>query len=123
MADWGTGGASVNLPGWTMSSGMENSLDKATLEKLTDMFFLTEGWTHDYLLPIMICRRPTDELNSLNDLLDRHMDWEAQELCRALAAYLNAGYGYEDTLTSVDDLNALLAPPYQTYTANVPPLE
>ena len=124
MADWGTGGSSVNLPGWTMSSGMENSLDKATLEELADMFFLTEGWTHDTLLPNMICHRPTKELNSLNDLLDRHMDWEAQELCRALAAYL-ASYGdyFEGTLTSVEELRLFLNPEYQTYTENVPPLE
>lgn len=127
ISDWGTGGASVNLPGWTPFHFManDNYLGDAPLEELVDLFFLTEGWTHDYLLPIMICQRPTDELNSLNDLLDRRMDWEAQELCRALAAYLNSGYGtdYEDTLDSVDDLNTLLAPPYRTYTANVPPLE
>ena len=123
IVDYGTGGYSVELPGWTLSYNMANYLGNASLEELMNLFFLTEGDTHKYRLPMFICERPAEELAGLNDLLDRHTEAEAQALCRALAAYLNAGYGYEDTLDSVDDLNALLAPPYQAYTANVPPLE
>ena len=124
MADWGTGGYSVNLPGWSSSASEENSLNNATLEELADMFFLTEGWTHDYLLPIKICERPQEELADLNDLLDRHTRTEAQELCRALAAYLQIGYSVHDgaMITSIDDLNALLSSAYRAYTADVPPL-
>ena len=124
MADFGTGGYSVNLPGWSFSAGEENSLNNATLEELADMFFLTEGWTHDYLLPVKICERPQEELANLNDLLDRQARTEARELCRALAAYLQIGYSVHDgaTITSTDELNLLLSPAYQAYTADVPPL-
>lgn len=123
IADYGTGGYSVNLPGWTLSSGVENSLEKASLEELADMFFLTEGWSHDYLLPAYVVQRPAEELAGLNDLLDRHTEAEARDLCRTLAAYFHAGPGVSsyDTLHSVEDLNALLDPTYQAYTADVPP--
>ncbi len=125
IADYGTGGYSVNLSGWSMSSGLENSLEKASLEELADLFFLTEGWSHDYLLPAYICQRPAEELAGLNDLLARHTEADAQEFCRALAAYFNAGFGESsyDTLRSLEDLNALLSPAWQAYTADVPPLE
>ncbi len=123
IADYGTGGYSVNLPGWTLSSGVENSLEKASLEELADMFFLTEGWSHDYLLPAYVVQRPAEELAGLNNLLDRHTEAEARDLCRTLAAYFHAGPGVSsyDTLHSVEDLNALLDPTYQAYTADVPP--
>lgn len=124
IADMGTGGGIVEFPGWSWSSGTDNSLEKAPLEELADLFFLTEGDTHAYRLPSYICRRPAEELAGLNGLLDRRTGPEAQELCRALAAYLNAGFGesYSDTLRSLEDLNALLSPAYQAYTADVPAL-
>lgn len=124
MADWGTGGYSVDLPGWTLSYGEENYLGNASLEELVDLFCLTEGDTHEYRLPKFICERPAEELAGLNGLLDRRTEAVARELCRALTAYLNAGYGadYGDTLTSVDELNELLAPAYQSYTADMPAL-
>lgn len=123
IADYGTGGYSVEFPGWSWSSGVENSLDNASLEELADLFLMTEGWSHDYLLPAYICQRPAEELAGLNDLLARHTEAEAQDLCRTLAAYFNAGFGESnhDTLHSVEDLNALLSPVYQAYTADVPP--
>lgn len=117
IADRGTGGYSAELPGWTLSSGMENYIGNAPLEELVRLFYLTEGDSHEYRLPMKICERPAEELAGLNDLLDRRTGPEAQELCRALSAYLNAGYGYEDTLRSVEDLNALLDPAYRVYTA------
>lgn len=123
MADYGTGGYSVEFPDWSWSSGVENSLNNAALEDLADLFFLTEGVTHEYRLPSYICERPAEELAGLNDLLDRHTRQEAQDLCRALAAYLNAGFGESNhnALSSLEDLNALLSPAYQAYTADVPP--
>ena len=123
IADFGTGGYSVEFPDWSWSSGVENSLDNAALEELADLFFLTEGVTHEYRLPSYICERPAEELAGLNDLLDRHTRQEAQDLCRALAAYLNAGFGESNhnALSSPEDLNALLSPAYQAYTADVPP--
>ena len=123
IADCGTGGYSVEFPDWSWSSGVENSLNNAALEDLADLFFLTEGVTHEYRLPSYICERPAEELAGLNDLLDRHTRQEAQDLCRALAAYLNAGFGESNhnALSSLEDLNALLSPAYQAYTADVPP--
>lgn len=124
IADCGTGGYSVEFPDWSWSSGVENSLNNAALEDLADLFFLTEGVTHEYRLPSYICERPAEELAGLNDLLDRHTRQEAQDLCRALAAYLNAGFGesnHHSALSSLEDLNALLSPAYQAYTADVPP--
>lgn len=123
IADFGTGGYSVEFPDWSWSSGVENSLDNAALEDLADLFFLTEGVTHEYRLPSYICERPAEELAGLNGLLDRHTRQEAQDLCRALAAYLNAGFGESNhnALNSLEDLNALLSPAYQAYTADVPP--
>lgn len=123
IADCGTGGYSVEFPDWSWSSGVENSLNNAALEDLADLFFLTEGVTHEYRLPSYICERPAEELAGLNDLLDRHTRQEAQDLCRALAAYLNAGFGESNhnALSSLEDLNALLSPAYQAYTADMPP--
>lgn len=123
IADSGTGGYSVEFPGWTWSYGVENYIGNAPLEELADLFFLTEGDTHEYRLPVYICERPAEELAGLNDLLSRRTEAAARDLCRALAAYLNAGFGESnhDTLRSLEDLNALLDPAYQTYTADVPP--
>lgn len=125
MADYGTGGYSVDLPGWTSSYGAENYLGDAPLEELADLFFLTEGWTHDYILANYICERPAEDLAGLSGLLDRRTEAEARELCRTLAAYLNAGFGTSNgnTLKSVEDLNALLSPAYHAYTADVPAWE
>lgn len=120
IADFGTGGYSVEFPGWSWSSGVENYIGNAPLEELADLFFLTEGDTHEYRLPMKICERPAEELAGLNDLLDQHTEAEARDLCRALAAYLNADFGYDGTLRSLEDLNALLGPAYQAYTADVP---
>lgn len=121
IMDSGTGGYSVEFPGWTWSYGVENYIGNAPLEELADLFFLTEGDTHEYRLPMKICERPAEELTGLNDLLSRRTEAEARDLCRALAAYLNADFGYDDTLRSLEDLNALLDPAYQAYTAGVPP--
>lgn len=77
IADRGTGGYSVELP--------LDSLDSASLEQLTDAFFLTEGSTHDWLLPFYILSRSPAELSALPALLDGRTEDEARELCRLLA--------------------------------------
>lgn len=92
--DWvisglGTGGCSVNLPGWTLSAGMGNYLGNASVSDLVDMFFLTEGRTHDYLLPMHISEEPEAELESVLAGLPQA---KAQALREALAAY-QAEYG------------------------------
>ena len=77
IAGRGTGGYTVELP--------LESLDSASLEQLTDAFFLTEGSTHDWLLPFYILSRSQAELSALPALLDQRTEDEARELCRLLA--------------------------------------
>ena len=77
IADRGTGGYSVELP--------LGSLDSASLEQLTDAFFLTEGSTHDWLLPYYILSCSERELSALPALLDGRTEDEVRELCRLLA--------------------------------------
>ncbi len=89
LSDMGTGGCSVNLPGWTLSAGMGNYLGNASAAELADLFFLTEGRTHDYLLPMHICEKPEAEQESLLAGLPQA---KAQALRDALAAY-QAEYG------------------------------
>ncbi len=81
--DWylvgtGTGGFSVELP--------LGELDQASLAQLTDAFFLTEGSTHDWLLPYYILSRSQAELSALPALLDQRTEDEARAMCRALAS-------------------------------------
>ena len=110
LRDMGTGGASVDLPGWTLSVGVENSLERATLSQLVELFDLTEGRTHDYLLPDYMIGRPAEELAGLGDILADRSRADARALYDALAAYLaEYGSGYANqTLQSVADLRALL---------------
>ena len=61
------------------------SLDSASLEQLTDAFFLTEGSTHDWLLPYYILSCSERELSALPALLDGRTEDEVRELCRLLA--------------------------------------
>ena len=77
IAGRGTGGYTVELP--------LESLDSASLEQLTDAFFLTEGSTHDWLLPFYILSRSQAELSALPALLDQRTEDEARALCRLLA--------------------------------------
>lgn len=77
IAGRGTGGYTVELP--------LGDLDSASLEQLTDAFFLTEGSTHDWLLPYYILSRSQAELSALPELLDERTEDEARALCRLLA--------------------------------------
>ena len=61
-------------------------LDQASLAQLTDAFFLTEGSTHDWLLPYYILSRSQAELSALPALLDQRTEDEARAMCRALAS-------------------------------------
>lgn len=93
-ADRGTGGYQVDLP-------FERGED-ARLEELVDAFYLTEGVTHDSLLPRYILQRPADSLRVLPQLLEKRADKEARQLCRALANELSGGlYEGDWTLESL----------------------
>lgn len=96
--DRGTGGYKVNLP-------FERGED-ARLEELVDAFYLTEGLTHDSLLPHYILQRPADSLRVLPQLLEKRTDKEARRLCRALAKELADGL-YEGDWT-LDSLKAVM---------------
>ena len=80
-ADMGTGGYSAELP---LSAAGED----APLSELVDAFFLTEGESHDWLVPNYILQHTADEMEALPALLDRRTDAEARALCAALGTCL-----------------------------------
>ena len=80
-ADMGTGGYSVELP-------LSASGEEAPLPELVDAFFLTEGTSHDWLVPNYILQHTADEMEALPALLDQRTEAEARELCAALGTCL-----------------------------------
>lgn len=95
--DHGTGGLSVELP---------FEQEEARLEELVDAFYLTEGLTHDSVLPDYILQRPADSLRVLPQLLDKRKEAEAEALCRALGAALREHPGEWDWTAA--DLQAVM---------------
>ena len=80
-ADMGTGGYSAELP-------LSAAGEKAPLSELVDAFFLTDGTSHDWLVPNYILYHTADEMEALPALLDRRTDAEARALCAALGTCL-----------------------------------
>ena len=80
-ADMGTGGYSAELP-------LSAAGEKAPLSELVDAFFLTEGESHDWLVPNYILYHTAEEMEALPALLDRRTDAEARALCAALGTCL-----------------------------------
>ena len=80
-ADMGTGGYSAELP-------LSAAGEKAPLSELVDAFFLTEGTSHDWLVPNYILQHTADEMEALPALLDQRTEAEARELCAALGTCL-----------------------------------
>lgn len=76
-----TGGSSVSLP--LSAAGAE-----APLSELVDAFFLTEGWSHDWLVPCYILEHPAEDMAALPALLDQRTEEEARELCGVLGQCL-----------------------------------
>ena len=76
-ADMGTGGYSAELP---LSAAGED----APLSELVDAFFLTEGTSHDWLVPNYILYHTAEEMEALPALLDQRTEEEARELCGVL---------------------------------------
>lgn len=114
IADKGTGGYSVNPPGYSLSVGTENYLADAPLDELLDMILLTEGFTHDYLLPKYVLQKSEDALSGINDLLAERTEQEQKQLCSALAGFVQGEYAGNAEWT-LDDLRNLLAAEYQTF--------
>jgi hypothetical protein len=72
MTGMGTGGASVGLP---------VSVDYATTKQLVELYFLTEGFTHDWLIVYRLGETPVEEVREcLNELEEQ----QRQELTEAL---------------------------------------
>ena len=82
--DWvlrgrGTGGYHVVLP---RKEGEDN------LELLVEDFFLTEGESHDWLIPYKILNRSAQELAQLPEILALRGEKQAKALCAALGIVL-----------------------------------
>ena len=72
-----TGGSSVDLP-------LSASGEEAPLPELVDAFFLTEGFSHDWLVPCYILEHPAEDMAVLPALLDQRTEEEARALCGVL---------------------------------------
>jgi len=83
ITDWGTGGYSVNP---------QKPEEKPQLDWLVELFCLTEGFTHDYIVPYLILELPVEELARLPELLDQLTEAEGEALCRALEQDLLDGH-------------------------------
>lgn len=88
-ADWGTGGYSVILP--KRAEGAEE------LAAMVEDFYLTEGFTHESLLPYEILSQPTEELAKLPALLAGRTEQELEDLGAALmGCYRQCDESYEE---------------------------
>jgi len=97
--DWGTGGASVSLS------------DGEGLEYLFNCFWLTEGWTHDWILPYTILDMTDEQLKELPALLDQRTEAEAKEFCAHLGNMLQKN---DYWIQSIETLKPILGR-YGTY--------
>lgn len=79
-ADRGTGGVTVRLP--------VSEEGEARIAGLVDAFYLTEGLSHETLIPSAILEMPEEWQWDLSRLLDRRTKEEAKALCHALETYL-----------------------------------
>lgn len=113
IADAGSGGYSVYLPGYSLSGGAENDLGNAPLRDLVDFYFQTAGFTHDYLLPYLISEKSPEELQDLNALLDQRTREEAKALVQNIAQVIQK-CGWGDMVT-LEELHDALDAKYQTY--------
>lgn len=79
MRDWGTGAYSVNPV---------KPVDKPQLDWLVELFCLTEGFTHDHIVPYLLLELSDEEIAKLPALLDQLTEAEAQDLCATLGRHL-----------------------------------
>ncbi len=90
---WGTGGYTVLLN------------DGEGLEYLLDCFWLTEGWTHDWVLPCTILDMTDEQLKDLPSLLDQRTEAEAKEFCAHLGNMLRE---YDYWVQTTESLTPIL---------------
>lgn len=79
VIDCGTGGYGVN-PEWPA--------EKPWAAWLVELFCLTEGFTHDQLVPVQLLSMTPDQMATLPELLDQLTEAEGRELCSALGTLL-----------------------------------
>ena len=79
VLELGTGGSSV-APEWPAG--------KPWAAWLVELFCLTEGITHDRLVPVQLLSLTSDQMAALPELLDQLTEAESRELCSALGALL-----------------------------------
>ena len=89
-----TGGSSVDLP-------LSAAGEKAPLSELVEAFFLTKGFSHDWLVPYYILDHPAEDLEVLPVLLDQRTDGEARELCAVLGDCLRTADYWDWTLETL----------------------
>lgn len=79
-SDWGSGGYAVVLP--------ESGKDGPSLTGLVDAFYLTEGFSHDWLIPCYVLERLPEQLAELPVLLSARTEEEQAAMQDALVEVL-----------------------------------
>ena len=113
IVDRGTGGATINLPGYTLSSGAENYLGNAPMKDLVEFYYLTRGFTHEWLLPYRILEKPVQVLPELNGLLDLRTAAEAEALVQELARVITENPGLD--MRTLEELSGALTEKYRAF--------
>ena len=99
VADYGTGGYYVELP---------VREETATAEQLVEAFRLTEGESHDRMIPIRLLSLSETELAKLPEAMDTLPEETAKDLCRRLEEQLDATK--ESGGWVLEDLREVLGP-------------
>ena len=99
IADFGTGGYYVELP---------VKDETATAAQLVELFRLTEGETHDRMIPCRLLSLPKEALAKLPDAMDSLPEETAKDLCRRLEEQLDATK--ESGGWVLEDLREVLGP-------------
>lgn len=87
-----TGGSGVFIPGWTYSSDMENSFERASVEELLRLYTLSGGGFHEYITMLLGWKTPK-ELENIDSALAALSTGELQELSTQVEAYIQLNGG------------------------------
>ena len=96
LSGYGTGGYAV-MP--------QNTENKPQLDWLVEVFCLTEGLTHDWIIPNQILNLELEELAGLPEVLDQLTEAESNHLCQTLGTLLAEN---DCWILTADDLIPLL---------------
>ena len=95
-----TGGSAVFVPGWTYSSDMENSFERASVEELLRLYSLSDGDFHEYITTLLCWKTPRELENIASDLDVLSPD-ELQELFSQVRGYIQWNGGVPTTSQSL----------------------